>query len=239
MQMSYSFRIYVSDSLTRDSLVEAVSSTSGLKIPAGANLHATPMFVPVERKGHYAFTIDGPQDELAQDVPHDVTASILGVGHSFEVSVEGGLPEMTPVAWKFAKKLAKISGGVAIDFQTNERWPATSSRKFVKPVKGTEIDIVAIYWYYVVDETPVDLPVRILNLARTFLPKAVPRKYTHGPTKSRNPDRERCRIPGIIHRATSLGDPQTLHAACLQHLHRRPRTVQRNRHLHHFSECKP
>ncbi|MFF2841011.1 hypothetical protein [Paenarthrobacter sp. NPDC057981] len=181
--MSYDFRVYSSTTLDADTLGDIVASCSGLGIASGSDLDSIPMFVPVERRGKYAFTIDGPQAEDPGDVPPEVTASMLGISHSYDVSVEGSNSASIPVALQFVKKLAKATTGVAVDLQTSERWPASSSRKFVKPPRNQEIDIVSIYWYYLLDEAPKDLLLRFLQLARKYLPEALPRTYSAGSRK--------------------------------------------------------
>ena len=155
--MSYDFRVYASEPLRADALVELLASMSGLTIASDVSVDMSTIFVPVHYKGRYVFTIDGPQREDAADIPPAATASILGLSHSYEVSVEGSDPKDVPVAWRFVKKLAKAACGVAIDLQTDEHWPRTPLRKATRPVKDVEIDLVSIYWYYRLDEAPTDL----------------------------------------------------------------------------------
>ncbi|WP_314325732.1 hypothetical protein [Paenarthrobacter ilicis] len=182
--MSYDFRVYASEPLGADALVELVASMPGLAIASDVTVDMSTVFVPVYCKGRYVFTIDGPQSEDAGDIPPVVTAGVLGISHSYDVSVEGSEPKDFPAAWRFAKKLAKAASGVAVDLQTSEHWPKTSMRKAARPAKDVEIDLVSIYWYYLLDEAPADLVQRFLQLAKTYLPEALPRKHTLGPRMS-------------------------------------------------------
>ncbi|MDI2034858.1 hypothetical protein [Paenarthrobacter nitroguajacolicus] len=117
--MSYDLRVYSSGVLDAATLRGLVASSWGLSIASGADLESMPMFLPVDRRGEYAFTVDGPLDEDPDDVP----TSAIGLSHSYDVSVEGSKHKAIPAAWRFAKKLAKASSGVAVDRQTDECWP--------------------------------------------------------------------------------------------------------------------
>ncbi|MBT2586447.1 hypothetical protein [Arthrobacter sp. ISL-95] len=178
--MSYDFRVYSSATIDAGTLAGVVESSSGLRIGSGAALESLPMFIPVELHSKYAFTIDGPQTEDANDVPPEVTAVALGIGYSYEISIEGNDPGTTPLAWRFVKKLAKATAGVAVDLQTDELWPTASSRKFAKPAKDATIDLVSIRWYYLLDQAPSDLIQQFVQSSRKYLPEALPKTYTAG-----------------------------------------------------------
>ncbi|SEF10734.1 hypothetical protein SAMN04489740_4025 [Arthrobacter alpinus] len=129
------------------------------------------------KKAAYCSTLEGPYDVEADDIPDEVTASVLGVGTTYSILVEGSDPVAIPHAVRFAKRLAKAGQGVVMDLQTDELWPKTSTRRAAKPEKDTIVDLVDVRWYHLMDEVPDDFPQRYLDLARQILPEAVPTRF--------------------------------------------------------------
>ncbi|MCZ9881861.1 hypothetical protein [Arthrobacter sp. B2a2-09] len=183
--MSYDFYVYAAEAAEPGRLLDLVKSVPGLTPAEGAETHGEVAFLPVVRAttNSYCFTVDGPEQVDADEVPENVTATVLAVGYRYGVLVEGGDQASVPLARRFARKLAGAVDGVCLDPQTEEQWPKTSLRKAPKPPKDTEIDAVGIYWYYLTQEAPKDLLTRFLQACRTSFPEALPRKYSAGGTK--------------------------------------------------------
>ncbi|MCZ9881857.1 hypothetical protein [Arthrobacter sp. B2a2-09] len=183
--MSYDFYVYASAAAEPEALLELVKSVPGLAPARDAGTDAEPAFLPVVKAAanSYCFTVDGPEEVDVDEVPENVTATVLAVGYRYSVLVEGGDQDSVPLARKFARKLAGALDGVCLDPQTDEQWPKTSLRKAPRPAKDTKIDVVIVYWYYLVQEAPVDLLTRFLQACRASFPEALPRKYSAGGTK--------------------------------------------------------
>ncbi|MCZ9881855.1 hypothetical protein [Arthrobacter sp. B2a2-09] len=183
--MSYDFYVYASEAAETGRLLELLRSVPGLAPAEDADTDSEPQFLPVVRAttGSYCFTVDGPEQMGADEVPENVTATALAIAYRYDILVEGGDQDSVPLARRFARKLAGALDGVCLDPQTDEQWPKTSLRKAPRPAKDTKIDVVIVYWYYLVQEAPVDLLTRFLQACRVSFPEALPRKYSAGGTK--------------------------------------------------------
>ncbi|WP_229230742.1 hypothetical protein [Sinomonas cyclohexanicum] len=129
-------------------------------------------------KREYSFTVEGPFEVEADDVPEEVAAAVPGARTMFQVLVEGTAVAEIPHAVRFARKLAKACFGAVLDEQTSEVWPqpkepAPASEFRVYP----RVDAVEFAWYCLADEMPQDLPRRYLRLAEAHLPEALPVRY--------------------------------------------------------------
>jgi hypothetical protein len=126
------------------------------------------------KRGTYSFTVFGPYSIEPEDVPDDVMPHVLDPNTSWQVVVEGSSPTETRVARRFAKQLALAAGGVAFDEQTEEILGAKRSRKVARP-EAPLVHTFELNWYSPVSDPP---PPRIwLDLATSFFPEALPRRY--------------------------------------------------------------
>ncbi|MET4001797.1 hypothetical protein ABIB48_000495 [Arthrobacter sp. UYCu511] len=178
--MSYDLAVYMPEALDLDALTAVVDESPGLRLEESVDTDLSgPQFLRLLRgkKAAYCSTLEGPFDVEVDDIPDEVTASVLGVGTMYSILVEGSDPVAIPHAVRFAKRLAKAGQGVAMDLQTDELWPKTSIRRAVKPEKDAIVDLVEVRWYHLMDEAPDDFPQRYLDLARQILPEAVPTRF--------------------------------------------------------------
>ncbi|TCO47147.1 hypothetical protein EV646_106387 [Kribbella antiqua] len=81
------------------------------------------------KRANYPFTVDGPFEMEAEDVPPEVVAHVLEPRWMWTILVEGSSPAEIPHAVKFAKRLAGAAAGVALDLQTGELVAKVNSRQ--------------------------------------------------------------------------------------------------------------
>lgn len=178
--MSYDLAVYLPESLDADVLAALVDTSPGLQLEESTGTGAdTPRSWHILRgkKAAYCFTLEGPYLMEPEDVPQDVTAAVLGSGAMYSILVEGTDPASIPYAVRFAKRLAKEGNGAARDHQTEEIWPKASTRGAAKPERNTNIDVVEVTWYHLMDEIREDFPQRYLDLCRQYLPEALPKRF--------------------------------------------------------------
>ena len=178
--MSYDLAVYLPEALDAEVLGALVDASPGLQLEEIADGSADgPQNRHILRgkKAAYCFTLEGPYLVEPEDVPHEVTAAVLGAGVLYSILVEGTDPGSIPHAVRFAKRLAKEANGAAQDLQTDEIWPKTSTRAAARPERDTMIDIVEVRWHHLIDEVQDDFPQRYLDLARQYLPEALPKRF--------------------------------------------------------------
>lgn len=178
--LSYDLTVYLQKEMASTDLESLVSSTPSLDIsdPATPHSHGTgQLIVDRGKRAGYCFTVDGPFALEAEDVPEEVTATILAPKCVYHVLVEGSDPASIPHAVRFAKKLAAQAQGAVQDAQSGEVWPKKSSRKPSPPAKESPAEVIRVEWFYLLDEMPNDLTDIYCRLARKFLPEALPRRF--------------------------------------------------------------
>jgi hypothetical protein len=178
--MSYDLAVYLPEALDAEALSTLVDASPGLQLEestGGSGDGPRNWHILRGKKASYCFTLEGPYLVEPEDVPHEVTAAVLGADVMYSILVEGTDPVSIPHAVRFARRLAKEGNGAVLDAQTEELWPKTSNRAATKPERSTIIDMVEVRWYHLLDEIQDDFPQRYLDLARQYLPEAVPKRF--------------------------------------------------------------
>ncbi|MGV0625355.1 hypothetical protein [Mycolicibacter minnesotensis] len=169
--MSYDLTVYAPDSIDSDQLVTLVESIPGLSVGDGAQ---DQFMVLRGKRKTYSFTVFGPYRIEPEDLPGDVVPHVLDPTTSWQVIVEGSSPTDIPPARRFAKALAQATGGVAVDEQTDDILGSTKPRSITRP--STEsVRVLDITWLS--PTAAPDAPSLWLELAKRFLPEALPRRY--------------------------------------------------------------
>ncbi|WP_460663395.1 hypothetical protein [Kribbella swartbergensis] len=145
----------------------------------------------VRRRGSYSFTVDGPLEVEAEDIPEDVTAHVLEPRWLWTILVEGSSEAEIPHAVKFAKRLAKAAEGAALDLQTGELLAKVGSRITTPPPKDTRIGLFELHWYAFAEGVPTDPVDDWIELCRRYLPEALPRRYGEFEPLQHRLDRDR------------------------------------------------
>lgn len=132
----------------------------------------------VRGKTRRVLVVDGPLDVDREDLPSEVAASVVGARVLYVFTVEDPARATLAFAVKAARGLAEIIQGVVHDRQNdrNPIWPSTSRRRF-KPPAVKDVDLVDLTWYIRREDMPPDLPVRVLDLLRTWFPEAMPHRF--------------------------------------------------------------
>lgn len=178
--MSYDLSVYATAPLVFDELLALVRSTAGLNVDGEPSSDADSLMVIRGVRHAYCFTIDGPFEVEPEDVPEEVTASVIGAKAVYQVLVEGSEEVSIPHAVKFARKLAKTTAGAMLDEQSGDVWPKAKAKgsRVARPREATRpTELVTVNFYTLMSELPADLPGRYLALARRYLPEALPRRF--------------------------------------------------------------
>ncbi|MHA7306019.1 hypothetical protein ACX80E_12365 [Arthrobacter sp. TMN-49] len=176
--MSYDLSVYATAPLGLDELLALVRSTAGLDVEGDPASDADSLMVVRGARRAYCFTIDGPFGVEPEDVPEDVTASIIGAKMVYQVLVEGSEEVSIPHAVKFARKLAKATSGAFLDEQSGDVWPKAKGSRVARPGEaGRATELVTVNFYTLTDDLPEDLPDSYISLARKYLPEALPRRF--------------------------------------------------------------
>jgi hypothetical protein len=77
---------------------------------------------------------------------------------------------------RFGRRLAQASSGVVLDQQTGQTW-ARGKLRVSTPVQRGKIDIVELRWYLQADDSAESAAKAWLDVARRFLPEALPRRF--------------------------------------------------------------
>lgn len=169
--MSYDLTVYAASSIDDEQLEEIVASVPGLSVGDSGDHEMT---VLRGKQENYSFTVFGPHEIEPEDVPDDVVPHVLDPTTSWQIVIEGSDPAEVRPARRFAKALARAAGGVAVDEQTEEILGAKRARQIASP--GSElIRIVDLQWHS--PESAPDAATLWLELARKFLPEALPRRF--------------------------------------------------------------
>jgi hypothetical protein len=169
--MSYDLTVYAASSIDDEELEAIVGSIPGLAVGDSGDHEVTVLRGKQEK---YAFTVFGPYEIDAVDVPDEVVPHVLEPTTSWQVIVEGSDPAEVKPARRFAKTLAVAAGGVAVDEQTEDILGARRARRAPRPTSEL-IRILAVDWYS--PESAPNAPTLWLELARKILPEALPRRF--------------------------------------------------------------
>ena len=174
--VSYDLTLYAPRALDGAELREFISAQNSLDIDA---FDGESRWIAVARgaKRKYCFTIDGPFQLEAEDVPEDVTAAVLGVSHMYTVTVEGSAEAEIPHAVRFARTLAQSLGGAVQDQQLDDVWARGASRTATRPQRGDRVNIIRMEWYTRKTKLGDDFGHVYASLCRRLLPEALPRRF--------------------------------------------------------------
>ncbi|WP_156688748.1 hypothetical protein [Mycobacterium sp. Marseille-P9652] len=169
--MSYDLTVYAADGLREKQLEALVESIPGLAVGDSGDHRVT--VLRGKREAH-AFTVFGPHELEARDIPDDVVAHVLDPTTSWHVVAAGGDTTDVRPARRFAKALAHAAGGVAVDEQTDDILGPRRIRKTARPPAGS-VRILDLRWY-----SPASAPYAPnawIETAKRFLPEALPRRF--------------------------------------------------------------
>jgi hypothetical protein len=169
--MAYDLTVYAAGSLDDDEVETIIESIPGLSVGDSGDHEVTVLRGDHER---YAFTVFGPYEIEAEDVPDEVVPHVLDPTTSWRVVVEGSDPADVRPARRFAKGLALAAGGVAVDEQTEDILGARGTRKTTRPTSEL-VRILELNWYS--PASAPNAPTLWLELARKLLPEALPRRF--------------------------------------------------------------
>ncbi|SEE97724.1 hypothetical protein SAMN04489740_3471 [Arthrobacter alpinus] len=176
--MSYDLSVYAVTPLGFDELLALVRSTAGLDVDGEPSSDADSLMVMRGARRAYCFTIDGPFEVELEDVPEEVTASVIGAKAVYQVLVEGSEETSIPHAVKFARKLAKSAAGAMLDEQSGEVWPKAKGSRVTRPREASRAtELVTVNFYTETGKMPEDLPGSYIAAARKYLPEALPRRF--------------------------------------------------------------
>jgi hypothetical protein len=173
--VSYDLDVYLPRTPDARQLSDLILSIKGLAPDSSAD--SSSISVVRGAKRLYCFTVDGPFRVEAEDVPHDVTAAVLGISHVYYVMVEGSAEADRPFARRFARRLAQEFGGAVLDQQAGEVWTRGATRQVTKPSRVERADLVELNWYVSSDSLVADVGAEYVRLCRQLLPEALPRRY--------------------------------------------------------------
>ena len=125
----------------------------------------------------YAFNVDGPLRVEQEDLPEAVVSSAAGIRWTYQLTVEGSSRPAIELARRFARELVARSDGVVYDTQADAVvWPRGGMRKF-KPEPSRQIDLVHFEWFVRREDLPSDLPARVFDVLRNYMPETLPRRF--------------------------------------------------------------
>jgi len=174
--MSYDLAVYTSRTASRDELAGLLGQGSALQLESVGSDQRSLRAVRGARRRH-SFTLDGPGDVEAEDVPAEVTAVLLGARHRYGIIVEGTADAEIPHAVRFARRLAQALDGAVLDQQTDEVWSRSRSRSVRKPTPDERVATVDVGWYCLGHEVSAAPASVFLRAAEELLPEALPRRF--------------------------------------------------------------
>jgi hypothetical protein len=178
--LSYDLTVYGAGNVDDQELHSIVASIPGLSLGDSGERET---MILRGKQPNYSFTVFGPYDIDAEDVPDDVVPHVLDPTTSWQVIVEGSDPIEVKPARRFAKALALAAGGVAVDEQTEEILGARRARKTTRP-SSELIRILQLDWYSTTSAP--NAPTTWLELAKKLLPEALPKRFgTYSPYQHR------------------------------------------------------
>lgn len=171
--MSYDLEVYAPHVLDGDDL-RALIEECGLAIGDEGSRSIT---VVRGARGRYSFTVDGPDEVEAEDVPAQISSVVLGSRHLYAVLIEGTIGSEIPHAARFAKRLARALDGAVIDQQTSEVWSRSRSRAIQRPARESRVATVDFDWFCLQEELSQDSSLLFVDTVARFLPEALPRRF--------------------------------------------------------------
>lgn len=171
--MSYDVTVFARDRLGEVAIAEIVASL-GLATDDGGSSGTLTVTRGVRRR--YSFTVELAERVEPEDVPGEVTALMLEPRWLYRVLVEGSFDSEIPYAIRFARKLAVASSGVVVDEQDGTLWSRGKLRTPPKVERGL-IDVVELQWWVTNRTDPAKAAAAWLELARRYLPEALPRRW--------------------------------------------------------------
>lgn len=174
--VSYDLHVYAPATLGAAVLRDLVAGMPRLEV---AEFDAARRWYSVVRGAvrRYCFTVDGPFDVEAEDVPEDVTATVLDVTHVFYVTVEGSAAADIPHAVRFARTLAQALGGVVTDQQSGQIWARGGERAPATPERNERVKVINLDWYTRRMFVGPDCGAQYVGICRRLLPEALPRRF--------------------------------------------------------------
>lgn len=171
--MSYDLAVFAPRALSRADLRSLVVAC-GLDI---GDAVAESMEVVRGARRRYCFTIDGPDEVEAEDVPAEVASVVLGSRRLYAVMVEGSADSEIPHAVRFAKRLAQALDGAVVDQQRDEVWSKSRSRVIQKPARESRVATVDVDWFCLRENLDHDAPRQFIETVERHLPEALPRRF--------------------------------------------------------------
>lgn len=172
--MSYDLAVYTREALGPPELAQLIASVGTLAVEHAADGSCT---VLRGARRNYSFTVEGPDEVQAEDLPEEVTATLLGARYLWSVAVEGTTASEIPHAVRFARRLAQALDGAVVDQQTDEIWSRSKSRAIAKPEREDRVSIVEVDLYCLAEEVVAGVIDAFLDAAAKCLPEALPRRF--------------------------------------------------------------
>ncbi|WP_136053486.1 MULTISPECIES: hypothetical protein [unclassified Microbacterium] len=187
--MSYDLHIYGRESLPPDELSGVVAQVDGLKAeldqPSGVVTATVKRRSGLWSSREQCFTVDGPFDLDAEDVPG--LGPSTGPGVMYSVSVDGGRPDDISLALSFAEVLARRLGGSVVDPQRAEVPPASVASQSAAGEASTRKLWMHFSWFRLRDGR-ADLAGEYLRAARRSFELGVPVRFgSYEPMQGRFP----------------------------------------------------
>ncbi len=131
------------------------------------------------RRG-WQVVVTGPHRVAAEDVPDDVAQALPGIAFLTELSVE---PIAAPrsaleLAQKAARSIGRAAHGLVVDQQEGTVTTPSGVKRFVAAGRPDRFSVIDMRWWFT--EGPLLQPAGVdslLELLRTQLPEALPKRY--------------------------------------------------------------
>ena len=172
--MSYDVQVYAQRALDVDELSRLLAEAGLAAEDTGSGTESSTVVRGV--RARYCFTLGRPVPVEAEDVPEEVTAALLGPSYLYELLVEGSSTTEIAHAVRFARRLARAAAGVVLDLQTGQVRVGGKLRA-APPVQRGVIDVVELEWYVPPGGAGGPAAGAWLELARRYLPEALPRRF--------------------------------------------------------------
>lgn len=172
--MSYDLAVFAPRALSSVDLRALVEASSGLH--AGDTVAKSIEVVRGARQ-RYCFTIEGPDQVEAEDVPTEIASVVLGSRCLYTVTVEGSADSEIPHAVRFARRLAQALDGALINQQSDEVWSKSKSRVIQRPSRESRVATVDVDWFCLRRDLNHDVPRRFIEAVAQHLPEALPRRF--------------------------------------------------------------
>lgn len=172
--MSYDLSVFSADPITIDQFTAALAATD---LRAHGTLPCAAISRMVRGEARHTFTVEGPFPIDRSDLPEEVATRMVGITVMYAVMVEGDGRPQVALAKRFARAMAERTAGGVHDRQLDQLiWPRGAVRRFTPP-KAERIDSLELQWFIRREDMPPDLPARVLEMVRSWLPEAMPRRF--------------------------------------------------------------